>query len=134
MAIIIISLLKFLILIFSFHNSFKLLFFSIFIIIWKYNMSLIFYIFLLPISLFHSFFIYLFSFLKLYKYNIKQQNFSQWQLFYHLNIFTLNFEKFILSLIYLFVKLLLLLLFCYCYCYCYCFIEILLLNYYWIYY
>lgn len=110
MAIIIISLLKFLILIFSFHNSFKLLFFSIFIIIWKYNMSLIFYIFLLPISLFHSFFIYLFSFLKLYKYNIKQQNFSQWQLFYHLNIFTLNFEKFILSLIYLFVKLLLLLL------------------------
>lgn len=110
MAIIIISLLKFLILIFSFHNSFKLLFFSIFIIIWKYNMSLIFYIFLLPISLFHSFFIYLFSFLKLYKYNIKQQNFSQWQLFYHLNIFTLNFEKFILSLIYLFVKLLSLLL------------------------
>lgn len=110
MAIIIISLLKFLILIFSFHNSFKLLFFSIFIIIWKYNMSLIFYIFLLPISLFHSFFIYLFSFLKLYKYNIKQQNFSQWQLFYHLNIFTLNFEKFILSLIYLFIKLLSLLL------------------------
>lgn len=73
-------------------------------------MSLIFYIFLLPISLFHSFFIYLFSFLKLYKYNIKQQNFSQWQLFYHLNIFTLNFEKFILSLIYLFIKLLSLLL------------------------